>query len=168
MRAESIVRAWRAIGSGRWPLKLTVRRHVKHLAHSLPVVLVLIGCGMDVVTSRYGTLAEARADRLFDRGWLPDVLPPSTYDIRTSNDVAQNTSVGEFHFAPTEFALLKARLQPYASSGHPFGRDFERDLHAQIAAGHPAYQFAEGGSTWVFLCNSDAGRCKYTMWLKRS
>jgi hypothetical protein len=39
-------------------------------------VALLVGgsCG-DVVTSRYETRAAAEADRLFERGWLPAILP---------------------------------------------------------------------------------------------
>ena len=50
-------------------------------------VLLLFGC--DVVTSRYATLHNARQDRLSERGWLPDILPPSMRYIRVSNNVGR-------------------------------------------------------------------------------
>jgi len=143
------------------------RRQVKHALHVLLAALAVVGCNPDVVSSHYATLAQARADQLFDRGWLPDLLPPSAYDIHTSNDVAQNTSVGEFHFVPAEFPLLEARLQPFASAEHHFNGHFDHEIRAYVAAGRRMYQYTENGSTWVFLCNSGDGRCEYTMWLWR-
>jgi hypothetical protein len=82
---------------------------VKLLLCFVLTALVLAACDSDVVSSHYATLAQARANQLFDKGWLPDVLPPSTYDIRTSNDVERNTSVGEFRFAPTELLFTRDR-----------------------------------------------------------
>ncbi|WP_156087902.1 hypothetical protein [Lysobacter sp. Root667] len=73
----------------------------------LPAITILSpGCyPLDTVTSTYGTLPEAHADRLFVRGWLLDILPPSSH--RTSNNLARNTSTGEFSFAQAE-ALCRA------------------------------------------------------------
>ena len=59
-------------------------------------ILSSLTVGCDVVTSNYETMQDARNDRLFERGWLPDILPDSTTSIRTSNDLDINTSVGEF------------------------------------------------------------------------
>ena len=49
--------------------------------------LLLFGC--DMMTSRHATLDNARPDRLFERGWLPDILPPSMRYIRVSNNVGR-------------------------------------------------------------------------------
>ena len=49
-------------------------------------VAFLLLCSCDVVTSKYATLADARNDRLFERGWLPDILPPSTREISVNPD----------------------------------------------------------------------------------
>jgi hypothetical protein len=99
---------------------------------------------------------------------LPDLLPPSTYDIRTTNDLERNTSVGGFRVAPAELPLLESHLQPFVSASHHFTGHFEGEIKAYLAAGRPVYQYAENGSTWVFLCNGDDGRCEYTMWFKRT
>jgi len=128
-------------------------------------LLSAAGCG-DVVTSRYGSLEEARADHLFERGWLPDVLPPSAHGIRTSNDLDLNTSEGEFYFSPSEFPLLSARLSPYAEPHSPF-TSLASSVKNHVKRGHPAYQYVEDGSTWVFMCMPERGECEYVMWLER-
>jgi hypothetical protein len=65
MRAESIVRAWRAIEGGRWPLKLTVRpmsnpvprgvRFKRVLVMALCAVALILGYGFIYMTGRYQT-----------------------------------------------------------------------------------------------------------------
>ena len=67
----------------------------------------------DIVTSEYATLEAARADHLFGRGWLPDILPLSAYDIRTSNNLDIDTSEGEFSFDPSEYKVFVSHGRPY-------------------------------------------------------
>ena len=104
------------------------------------VALLLFGC--DVVTSRYATLDDARRDRLFERGWLPDILPPSTRNIQASNNVDVNTSEGEFSFDPVDYAAFAARLQ-IAPDG--------------------TFQYSSGKYTWKFSCDSRRGFCRYAL-----
>ncbi len=44
----------------------------------------------------YNTYQQAKANKLFDRGWLPDILPTTTTDITTHNNLDLNTSYGSF------------------------------------------------------------------------
>jgi len=74
----------------------------------LAVVLSLSSC--DNATSKYATLDDARKDRLFERGWLPDILPVSTLDIQVSSELGTNHADGEFSFEPAEFAAFTTRL----------------------------------------------------------
>jgi hypothetical protein len=135
--------------------------------------VVLFGAGwfligsVNVVTSRYESLNDARADHLFGRGWLPDILPPSAGGIRTSNNLDLNTSEGEFSFATSDYAAFAARLQPYGAIDAPFV-NFEGKVEQMRADGlHPAV-FEDDTSTWIFFCNPEGGHCLYTMWLRGS
>ena len=67
----------------------------------------------EVVTSRYATLADARAEELFARGWLPDILPSSARQIRTTNNLDLSISEGEFRFALGDYDQFSSRLRPY-------------------------------------------------------
>src|SRR4029450_10463956 len=111
---------------------------------------MVAACSGDVVTDRYATLQDARADEVFGRGWLPDVLPPSSHDIRTSNDLDLNTSVGEFSFLPGEFELLRRRLLPYANPDDPFTDAFDSKVARHVSAGHPGFSEHHNGSTRGF------------------
>ena len=93
----------------------------------------------DVVTSRYATLTEARADHLFERGWLPDILPSSATDIRTSNNLDLNVSEGEFSFAQADGAQWFGHLRPYQPLDEPFAASAD-----------------------------EVSYCKYYMWLRRT
>src|SRR5689334_20330201 len=108
--------------------------------------------------------SKAPADNLFGRGWLPEILPPSSHDILVSNDLDVSTSEGEFFFAPTEFALLEAKLHPFSKPAHPFTSAFDSEIERHTAAGYPAYEYSDDESIWVFLCKPKHGECTYTMW----
>ena len=126
--------------------------------------IAVAGCTSDIVTSRYATLAEARADHLFERGWLPDVLPPSARNIRTTNNVDLNTSVGEFEVSTSDLPLLESKVQPLAKLASPFTDEFEREIRTHVKSGGLAYQYTKEPYTWAFLCSPVDGRCEYTMW----
>ncbi|HAS6018137.1 TPA: hypothetical protein I7136_03170 [Vibrio vulnificus] len=80
-------------------------------ARFLLLLLVLAGCS-DIVQSHYDNYQQAQADQLFERGWLPDVLPVSTTQIEVANDLDNNTSQGSFVIAEKEMAQFLSQLQP--------------------------------------------------------
>jgi hypothetical protein len=140
------------------------RQHVKLVGTAL-LALLFASC-TDIVTSRYQTLAEARADELFGRGWLPDVLPPSAVDIVTVNNLDINTSHGEFAFAPAEAPQLFRRLKPGAPARIPDHaasdvRDAQRRKDVSV------WWLHQNDTTWVFMCRAAKGRCEHLMWLER-
>jgi hypothetical protein len=126
----------------------------------LIVAALLTAC--DVVTDHYATLTDARADSLFERGWLPDILPPSSHDIRTSNDVATNFSSGEFHFSPQEFPQLAASLRPYAQPKAL--TELDNEVSQLTDRGFTPYEYTTADTVWLFLCDSSQGFCVYRMW----
>lgn len=123
---------------------------------------VLLLLPSDVVTSWYASLEAARSDRLFERGWLPDILPLSTHNLRTSNNVALNGSEGEFSFTPSDYASLVSHLRPYETIHPPFV-DFEQSVVQMRGKGFQPTIYVQGGSTWVFFCKPEVGYCKYTL-----
>jgi hypothetical protein len=104
------------------------------------VLLSLSSC--DGVTSKYATLDDARRDRLFERGWLPDILPVSTRDIRILSDLDTNHADGEFSFEPADFTA------------------FTTHLHARD---RKTFEYSENNHTWVFMCESDRGHCRFSV-----
>jgi hypothetical protein len=130
----------------------------------LSVLAVAFSLGAcDVATDHYATLVDARADSLFQRGWLPDILPPSSHDIRTSNDLDLNTSSGQFHFKPQEFPQFAASLQPYTSRRSSLA-GVEDDVSSFTNRGFTPYEYATLETVWVFLCDVPQGVCEYRMW----
>lgn len=139
-----------------WALK-----HVKLVGTAL-LALLLAGC-TDIVTSRYETLADARADKLFGRGWLPDVLPPTAVDIVTVNNLDSNESHGEFSFDPNEATLLFRQLRRGVPGNlRPHVTDDVKS--AQARKDHSVWWLEQNDSTWVFMCREAKGHCEYRMW----
>ncbi|GAB3368226.1 hypothetical protein [Massilia agri] len=125
-----------------------MKRALKTLAWTLPGCLaafwlLLLFLPSDVVKSRYATLQAARDDSLFEGGWLPDILPPSSQDIVTVHNLDLNEASGEFRFAPEHYPWLLARTRPAVRQG--------REMRI----------VSQDDDTWVFDCNGAEGRCSY-------
>ena len=147
------------------PYPHSVRTTLKQAARILLVCLaVVIGLLIilpnDTVQLQYPTLQAARADHLFDKGWLPDVLPPSSTDIRVANNLDLNNSAGEFHFDPREYPALLDKTAPY----HPGTTGGAGDDWFAKTDGEPDMRIVQSdGSRWLFLCIPEKGVCSYEM-----
>ncbi|ELV8759467.1 hypothetical protein QNE81_004580 [Vibrio vulnificus] len=110
-------------------------------ARFLLLLLVLTGCS-DIVQSHYDNYQQALADQLFERGWLPDVLPVSTTQIEVTNDLDNNTSQGSFLIAEKEMGQFLSQLQPLETANQ--------------------YRFESDNSVWIFTLN-EAGKVSYQL-----
>ena len=124
-----------------------------------------------VVTSAYDTYADAVADDLFDRGWLPDFIPASATRIVTVNNLDINISEGRFRFDRADRAAFLARLRPLQSDEALSVVDPER-VAALGTNGYRPYEFAydesdrglvNTGSVWVFFVHEIDGFAYYEM-----
>ncbi|EGQ7940476.1 hypothetical protein V4T70_004575 [Vibrio vulnificus] len=110
-------------------------------ARFLLLLLVLTGCS-DIVQSHYDNYQQAQVDQLFERGWLPDVLPVSTTQIEVTNDLDNNTSQGSFLIAEKEMGQFLSQLQPLETANQ--------------------YRFESDNSVWIFTLN-EAGKVSYQL-----
>ncbi|MGL0950949.1 hypothetical protein [Vibrio vulnificus] len=110
-------------------------------ARFLLLLLVLTGCS-DIVQSHYDNYQQAQADQLFERGWLPDVLPVSTTQIEVANDLDNNTSQGSFLIAEKEMGQFLSQLQPLETANQ--------------------YRFESDNSVWIFTLE-EAGKVRYQL-----
>ncbi|EHH2473738.1 hypothetical protein J7X08_004663 [Vibrio vulnificus] len=110
-------------------------------ARFLLLPLVLTGCS-DIVQSHYDNYQQAQADQLFERGWLPDVLPVSTTQIEVANDLDNNTSQGSFVIVEKEVGQFLSQLQPLETANQ--------------------YRFESDNSVWIFTLN-EAGKVSYQL-----
>lgn len=110
-------------------------------ARFLLLLLVLAGCS-DIVQIHYDNYQQAQADQLFERGWLPDVLPVSTTQIEVANDLDNNTSQGSFVIAEKEMAQFLSQLQPLETANQ--------------------YRFESDNSVWIFTLG-EQGHVSYLL-----
>lgn len=140
-------------------------RTATKIAASAIIVLVALGVlavavfdDMDTVTTTYPTRAEAEADKLFERGWLPSLIPSTATNIRVTNDLDSNFSEGSFSFQPSESATFTGilhRLDATSLSGS--------QLERRHTAGATAHSYSDGSYEWTFLVSPDSGHCDYYM-----
>ena len=133
------------------------------MTRSAVAILCVILTACDVVTDRYATVSEAREDRLFERGWLPDILPASAMGITVSNNLDLNTSEGEFSFANSDFPAFRAHLATGAPNRAPFN-NWSSLVQGKLKEGYGAWRVEREGYTWVFFCHDHKGHCVYRMW----
>jgi len=79
----------------------------------LAVLSVLtLACGSldEFQVNSYPTLDAARADRLFERGWIPDVLPRESGPIVEAHDLDTNARCSKSGLPPGGFADVSEAL----------------------------------------------------------
>ena len=138
-----------------------MRRAIVNLAGCVMMALLsATGCErLDVVTKRYDTLAEFE-----DRGWLPkEILPPSTRNILTVNNLDINVSRGRFEFDPNDVPMFLAKVEA-ARQMRPRNPGWSDATEEFREAGLSAWHYSDGGSDWALFCNLDAAYCEYRMW----
>ena len=116
----------------------------------------------DVVRNDYADIGEAKRGQLFERGWLPNILPASTTQIVTKNDLDLNLSSGEFTFDPKDFSKFQAQLKECVKS-----RDDVEELLNYAKKGYYPFCYTSNASTWKFYMNPTTGHCEYRMQTKK-
>ena len=84
--------------------------NIRHVALLIFTACAISGCD-ESVPLHYSTRAEAEAESLFARGWLPEIIPPSSRNISMRNDLDPNISNGEFRFDPSEHDVFVSQLE---------------------------------------------------------
>jgi len=138
--------------------------NIKSIYIVLLTAFLFAGCN-DTVTNYYPSRAQAEADKLFERGWLPSLIPTSAIEITTSNDLDINISEGEFRYDPKETNEFLKHLTPYSRQKPPFDR-WKGNIAEQNKAGYYAFVYAAEKTIWVFMVNRDTGHVRYVMWLQ--
>ncbi len=84
------------------------------------IVVFLLGACNDIITSHYDSYKDAKAEKIFLKGWLPDILPKSTTGILTSNDLDNNSSTGYFSIPIHDLDKFKVQLERVSENVYSF------------------------------------------------
>lgn len=148
-----------ATDRGRW------LNNMRALILTFLLCQLLVGCS-DVVTRHYKTYNDAASDQLFDRGWLPEFIPSSSFNITTSNNLDINTSEGEFSFRPVDTQAFVSKLHPYSGRKSPYV-EYDKVVKKRIGQGCIPYEYTKDSSIWMFFLNADKGHAYYDLWMER-
>ncbi|QXC58818.1 hypothetical protein KSS82_12345 [Vibrio mimicus] len=105
------------------------------------LLVVLAGCS-DTVKHHYANYQQAQADHLFEKGWLPPILPSSTTQIELINDLDSNRSEGSFVIAETDLMSFLDQLEATESANQ--------------------YRFQLDESVWIFTLERQ-GKVSYQL-----
>lgn len=121
--------------------------------------LICTGCS-DSITTNYATRSSAEGALLFERGWLPRIIPESSTHIRVRSRLDTNQAEGEFYFDPPEFESFTANLAVYRSGEKDL--DVE-SLRGKLGSGYVAYRYVHDDSRWIFLIDKNRGHAVFRM-----
>lgn len=117
-------------------------------------------------TDFYDSLKDVEHAKVFEKGWLPEkVLPSSTNTIRVSTLVDVASGDGSFDFACSEYSELRARLRTYDSMLSKVSEHNEL-VERRLAEGYIALSYSTNGTHWIFLCKDDPDDCScdFVVW----
>jgi hypothetical protein len=88
------------------------------------LIFLMSGCQGENVRRKYKNLNAAIAAEEQVRGWLPPLLPKSSFNIKIYNNVDTNTGGGTFDFSPLEriayTAIIKSKFAANVLEGSTF------------------------------------------------
>lgn len=114
----------------------------------------------DTMESSYETKKDAKADRLFERGWLPSIIPSSSSKIEVSSNLDINTSTGSFRFNPDELDDFVRSIQEDTEQDTRLMGEYPR-MKTLSDDGYMSLYYRENGTIWRFFIHPDKGLCEY-------
>ena len=112
------------------------------------------------------SIKHARKMKLFEEGWLPDILPPSTNRILIRKNVQLLYAHGEFYFAPVDWQEFSIKLSHEEMVDAPFV-NWARSLRKIRLEGYSLCFYRKDFHLWAFFCKNESGYCEYVMWTER-
>ena len=109
----------------------------------------------------HATHEEARDSGLFERGWLPAIIPTSAREIELRNNVDINTSEGEFRFEPSDAPAFVHEIFLGHDGRAKLGEPSEID--ELKSRGYIDYDFSNNGRCWRFAIHPEEGHCHFWM-----
>ena len=125
------------------------------------IVQALSGC-VDKSDS-YDTIDDARNNHVFEKGWLPDLLPNSTYDLKLVTAVDVSAGRGKFSFDPKEYRDFSAKLSEYDGGMSKIDND-NKSIRMLLNEGYEARAYSSGATNWLFLCEQREAVCEFFVW----
>lgn len=74
-------------------------------------LLFLLGCN-DSMDSYYSNYNEVKSDNAIGRGWVPEEIPKSSFEIKEWHNVDTNIGCGSFKFAKIDIEIFLEKLHP--------------------------------------------------------
>jgi len=131
------------------------------LAASMFVLFAAVIFGaFDIVERSYETKQDAKDDRLFERGWLPDIIPTSSSTIEVSSNLDINTSTGSFEFNVEELDDFVRSIQNSLEQDIRLMGDYPR-MKFLSDSGYMSFHYRENGTVWRFFIHPHRGLCEY-------
>jgi hypothetical protein len=121
--------------------------------------LALAACSdTDTISRSYASISEAQED--IEKGWLPPVLPASTYSISDSHNLDQNVGGGTFRFDPKDLKSFAGK--PFNGSKKTISQE---EVKGWTGKGYQIGEYDDGDSIFIIAVHP-SGEGIYWMELK--
>lgn len=100
---------------------------------------------------------------MFEKGWLPDLLPASTYDLEVITSVEISAGRGSFRFDPGDYRAFSAKLSAYDGSMSKVDDD-NKSIRRLLDEGYEARAYSSAATNWLFLCDAGEAVCEFFVW----
>ncbi|CAN5735188.1 hypothetical protein BH18ACI5_BH18ACI5_06910 [soil metagenome] len=136
-------------------------------------VALLAGCsGVNAKTMSYATLAEARGAGAIDKGWVPQNLPESVYELRVAYEPDGWQRWGLINFPREAGDILRGQLEPQELPVQGLRCDIpgriewwpvilRQELDAERVAATGARSYRSRDGKMIFIVNWTQGRAYY-------
>lgn len=138
-----------------------MRCSVREIMLSALFAMALSGC-LDR-SDHYDDVSDARANHVFEKGWLPDMLPASAYDLRVITNVEVSAGHGRFRFDPKDYRTFFTNLSPYDGVMSKIDSD-NKSIKMLLDGGYEAHTYSSGATNWIFLCDQKKTVCEFFVW----
>jgi hypothetical protein len=129
------------------------------MRYSFAFVFVLLLTSCDTVTSHYANVADARENHLFEKGWLPDILPASAHDIVVKSEPDIGICTGEFGATPKDMVGFVSKLE---STPRRFRYDkWSKEINHASQQGPIMYFVSDRPVLFAFRCSPSEARCEF-------
>lgn len=140
-------------------------RFVERVPVLSAVIALLFLAGCFERSDSYSNLDAARTGEVFKKGWLPDLLPPSTKNMDIVTVVDTASANGKFNFACRDYSGFVEKLDGIKIPSSRIERQNEA-IREHIADGLIPFGYLGGSTSWVFLCfrSEDECGCEFFVW----
>jgi len=114
----------------------------------------------------YATKGAAVKAKAITEGWVPDLLPSTSFNIWVVKNAATKESTGSFSFKPTDKERWHVQMHiPICGSWQMPPAALQKEITSYRSSGGSGFQIIKKDFVWQISCKYGVGDCKFWKWV---